>query len=258
MPEIICIASQKGGVGKTTTSIHLAAGLAHHKYKTLLIDLDPQRNASSIFHDFLEADNFGTYSVFRDELDLQKEHFQDTRFNYLKILPANVELSEAVSMNSHKKNNIFLLRNALQKFTDFFEYIIIDCPPSLSFLTLNAFVAASGILIPIQPSRFVIDGILDLLKIYKNIQQRYNTDLVIVGALLNNFNSRTAISKAALPLIQKHIPVLTNQITSSIVIEEAHLMRQTVYEYNKRHKLSSTYKKLVKEIIQIMADGISY
>ncbi|MEM7183467.1 MAG: ParA family protein [Spirochaetota bacterium] len=254
MPEILSIASQKGGVGKTTASVHIAAGLALLKHKTLLIDLDPQRNATSIFSEYLEDDNFGIHSVFKDEVELTNQNFLKTRYDLLKLLPSTMNLSEAIAITSRKKNSFFLLRDALDKYKNFFDYIIIDCPPNLSFLTLNAFVASTGILIPIQASRFVIDGILDLIKIQQSVIKRYNSKLMILGALLNNYNARTTISKAALPLIQQHIHVLKNRITHSIAIEESHLMRQTLYEYNKRHKLATDYKKVVKEVIKLFAN----
>ncbi|MCB1157022.1 MAG: ParA family protein [Leptospiraceae bacterium] len=250
MAEIICIASQKGGVGKTTTSVHVSAGLALSGFRTLLIDLDPQRNTTSIFFDSIEEEYHGVYAIFRDGLELKPEFFIQTRFENLSILPSSIELSEANSYIAKKSRGMFLLKDALSPFKNHFDFIVIDCPPNVSHLTLNALNCGTGLLIPVQASRFVIDGIVDLLKIHANVSERYNPSLKIIGALLNNYNSRTALSKAIIPLVQKYIPVLKTKITHSVVVEEAALLHQTLYEYDKKHKLTQAFRKVIKEILK--------
>ena len=251
MTEVLCIASQKGGVGKTTASIQIAAGLSLLGYKTLLIDLDPQRNSTSVFTKGLtiDEDNFGVYSIFRDEIVLEDQFFIQTRYPNLKLLPSSIDLS-AANTQAGKKDGIYLLRNSMVKYKNFYDFIIIDCPPNLSFLTLNAFAFATGVLVPLQISKFSIDGVIDLLKIVSGIQERYNPSVSILGALINNFNARTSLSRVVMPTIQKHIRVLKNKITTSVAIEEANFLNQTLYEYDDKHKVTQIYKKVVKELLK--------
>ncbi|MCC6275618.1 MAG: ParA family protein [Leptospiraceae bacterium] len=251
MKQIICITNQKGGVGKTTTSVHLAFGLAKKQERTLLIDLDPQSNSSSIFAS-RETDAEKTiYPVFREKNISIRSLLSDTRIEKLKIAPSSIKLSEVDSILSGKLDGFFMLRDSIESIRDEFDYIVIDCPPSLSMLTLNALVAGTGIVIPLQVSKFSIDGIEGIMDIYETVTKRYNPNLKIFGALLSMFNPRTSISQAVVPQIQKYLKLFNTTLPVSVAVEESHLMQKTLFEYQRKNKVAVAYDSLVEEILGI-------
>ncbi|MBE7412303.1 MAG: ParA family protein [Leptospiraceae bacterium] len=251
MKQILCITNQKGGVGKTTTSVHIAVGLAKKGERTLLIDLDPQGNSSSIFVS-KETDSEKTiYPVFRDKIAPIQNLISETRIENLKIIPSNIKLSEVDSILSGKLDGFFMLRDSMEMIKEDFDYVVIDCPPSLSMLTLNALVAGTGIIIPLQVSKFSIDGIEGILDIYETVTKRYNPNLKIFGALLSMFNPRTSISQAVVPQIQQYLKLFRTTLPVSVAVEESHLMQKTLFEYQKKNKVALAYEGLVEDILEI-------
>ena len=193
-PKVLAVINQKGGVGKSTTVINLAAALGETKKKVLIIDFDPQGNATSGFgidKEELEAD---IYDVILNETSLE-DVLQQTVQKYVTIAPATIQLAgaeiELVSVESREN----ILKQAIDQVKDYFDYILIDCPPSLGLLTINALVAANSILIPIQCEYYALEGVTKIVESMKMVQKQLNPDLDIFGVVMTMFDSRTSLSK---------------------------------------------------------------
>ncbi|TGL66344.1 ParA family protein [Leptospira kmetyi] len=257
MKQILCIANQKGGVGKTTTAVHLAFGLALKGERVLLLDLDAQGNATSVFtteNSFSVSTEEGRekslYKIFRDGGD-PREILIPTRINGLKIGPSHSSLAEVDVMLSGKIDGFFHLRDSLELIKDEFDYAIIDCPPSLSMITLNAFVASTGLLVPLQVSKFSLDGIEAILEAHKNTVKRFNPSLKVFGAVLTMFNPRTTLSQTLEPMIEPYLKLFSSRIPPSVSVEEAHMMKQTLFEYQPKGKATKSYQGFVEEVLAL-------
>ncbi|WP_061237069.1 ParA family protein [Leptospira interrogans] len=257
MKQILCIANQKGGVGKTTTAVHLAFGLALKKERVILLDLDAQGNATSVFikensYSFHseEGREKSLYKIFRDGGDL-REVLTLTRIQGLKIAPSHPSLAEVDVMLSGKIDGFFQLRDSLELIKDDFDYVIIDCPPSLSMITLNAFVASTGLLVPLQVSKFSLDGIEAILEAHKNTVKRFNPSLKVLGAVLTMFNPRTTLSQTLEPMIEPYLKLFLSRIPPSVSVEEAHMMKQTLFEYQPKGKAAQSYQSFVEEVLEL-------
>jgi len=246
---VFSIANQKGGEGKTTTSINLAHGLALKGKRVLLIDIDPQANSSGIFVDVDNLD-FSITDLFKQRKNI-KELIVSTKYENLSVVPSKISLAE-VELGSVNVEAPYVLRDAIAQLKDEIDFVVIDCPPSLSIFTVNALVASSYVIVPLQAEKFSIDGIKGLQSTIESIKRRINPDLSILGALITQLKSNTVLTKTILPVINNYFPVFNASISAGVSVGESHLSRQTLFDYNPNLKQTKEYLSFVKEVL----DGI--
>ncbi|MDH5718564.1 MAG: AAA family ATPase [Spirochaetia bacterium] len=243
---VISIANQKGGEGKTTTSLNLAHGTALEGYQTLLIDMDPQANSSGIF---IQSDSLETSIA---DVFLQKKKLSDviiaTKYENLSLAPSKINLAE-VELAPLNVEAPYVLRDSLVSVQNKFDFIVIDCPPSLSIFTVNALVASNYVIVPLQAEKFSIDGIQGLQNTIESIKRRINPELQIMGALITQLKNNTVLTKTILPVIKNYFPVFQNSISMGVAIGESHLSRQSIMDYNSSVKQATEYSSFVKEVV---------
>ena len=246
--------NQKGGVGKTTTTINLAASLVEIGKRVLLIDLDPQGNASTGLGVEIEDREFTTYELLLEDIDLN-EVIQSTQFDGLFIVPATVDLSSADMELIANEKRSFLLHDALrQTQMDSFslDYILIDCPPSLNLLTVNAMIAAHSVLIPLQSEFFALEGLSQLMLTIREIRQMGNKDLRIEGVVLTMYDSRNNLSQQVEQDARGNLGdiVFDTVIPRNVRVSEAPSFAMPVLSYDSQSKGAKAYRDLAKELIE--------
>jgi chromosome partitioning protein len=248
--KVIVVANQKGGVAKTTTSVNLAAGLAYYKKKVLLLDLDPQGNASSGLGVNKNALEHSTYDVLVNFVPIDKITIEINK--KLSLVPAKVELAgaemELVSAISRESR----LKNALEEVRDQYDYIIIDTPPSLGLLTLNALTAADSFLVPIQCEYFALEGLSQLLSTIKIVQKNLNPKLEMEGILMTMFDNRTNLANQVVADVKENFKdkVFKTIIPRNVRLSEAPSFGMSIIDYDIKSKGAETYLALAKEVIK--------
>lgn len=251
MGKIISVANQKGGVGKTTTTVNLGTILAKKGKKVLLIDADPQGNATSGLGVEKEVE-FSTYDVLVNETAIE-DTIQDTMIKNLKICPSNINLAgaevELVSMMSREQR----LKEKLDEVKDKFDYILIDCPPSLGLITLNSFTASDSVLIPVQCEYFALEGLGQLLNTINLVKKHLNKEIQIEGALLTMYDIRTNLSNQVVKEVKKYFDnkVYKTVIPRNVRLSEAPSYGMPIIEYDPKSKGAKSYVKFTKEFLKM-------
>ncbi len=249
MAHIVSVVNQKGGVGKSTTAVNLAAFLAHLGKYVLLVDLDPQGNATSgLGYNPLQVE--GTYEVMAG-LKNPKEVMLQTAHDGLYLLPGNQNLAGAAVELVNEFNRERKLHQVLMPVRNDFDYIIIDNPPTLGMLTINGLVAADSILIPVQAEYFALEGLGQLMQTVHMIRQSVKPELKIMGAVITMFDPRTKLSKQVLEELYRHFPekIFRSVIPRSVRLAEAPSFGKSILHYDPQSKAAEAYKRLAQEFL---------
>ncbi len=248
---IIAITNQKGGVGKTTTAINLAAALASKGVRTLVVDMDPQANSSMSFLDIHELKLSLYEALTEDHIHLADVIQPAEKVENLFIAPSTIALAKIEAKLVGELDSHFRLKDELEAVQELYDYIIIDTPPTLGIITVNALVAASHVLIPIQASYFALEGTDDLLETIDKIKVRANPQLQILGALITMYDKRTLLAKDIYEQIQ-HVfgsRVFETVITKSVRLEESPAYRESIFSFAPRSTGAYEYYRLSEEVL---------
>jgi chromosome partitioning protein len=249
---IIAVASQKGGVGKTSSSISLAAGLAHKGKKVLLIDIDPQANSSKVLlHNYPQLSKEQTiYTTILERSPLPVHH---TAVNNLDIVPSHILLSntdvELTTAIDHREER---LKKELDVIKAKYDFVFIDCPPTLSWLTINAFTAADKVIVTVSPGYFELDSIVQISKTIKEVREYFNPDLQLAGFLFT-MSDPTVNSKTSLQILRQ---TYTGSVFNAVIprntdLRDAHFQRQDIFSFNAKSAAAQAYDKLIRELFDL-------
>lgn len=251
MGKIIAFANQKGGVGKTTSAVNVAASFGILGYKVLLIDLDPQGNATSgvgIMKKTLKATVFDmlTADASADAVTIK------TQYDNLSVIPANTTLARAEYELGDAEKGEYVMKSKLSAVREKYDYIIIDCPPSLGMLTVNAMTASDGVVIPMQCEFFALEGLSQLMFTISRIKQHYNKDLNVTGILITMHNNRLILSMQVINELRKHYAekLFETTISRNVKVSEAPGFGAPVYYHEKRSKGAAEYMNVAKELAE--------
>ena len=247
--KVIAIVNQKGGVGKTTTTINLAASMGARKRKTLLIDIDPQGNSTSGLGINRKDVSISSYNILLGNVDA-KDAVINTKFKNLDLIPSNLDLSGAEIELIEMEHRESRLKNAFSSLLDKYDYIFIDCPPSLGLITTNALCFSNSILVPIQCEYYALEGLSQLMNTLRRVKRQYNSTIELEGIVLTMLDGRLNLTQQVVNEVKKFFPqkVCKTPIPRSVRISEAPGFGKPILYFDKHSKGALAYKSLAKEI----------
>lgn len=253
MGRVISVSNQKGGVGKTTTTVNIAAFIAEKGYRVLIIDIDPQANAGYGLGINVQEMSNTVYEVLIGRNSIEDSVYK-TGIENLDIIPSNIHLSGAQADLLDVDGREYILKRAIRPVIDRYDYIFIDCPPSLGVLTLNSLVAADSVLIPLQCEYYALEGLSQLLKIISMVQEKLNRKLRIEGVILTMYDSRTNLSQQVVSDVRKYFEnkVFKTIVPRNVRLSEAPSFGKPIGLYDRSSAGSESYEKLADEV---MANG---
>lgn len=251
MGKVIAVVNQKGGVGKTTTVVNLSAALAEMDYKVLIIDIDPQGNATSGYGILKNQVNSTVYDILVNNTNI-KEAIQQSENEPISIVASNMNLAGTEVELVNTKQREFILKKQIDTIKDEYDYIFIDCPPAVNILTINALTASDSVLIPMQCEYYALEGLSQLVQTVGLVKKNINPKLILEGILFTMYDNRTNLSAQVVKEVETHFneTVYKTKITRSVRLSEAPSFGMSCIKYDSRAKGSEQYRQLAKEFVE--------